>query len=172
MGDGHRAEPQPTASKRVAQTLTFTCSAGAIMTRSYYNEINPYAAQWLRNLISAGHIAPGDVDERSVTEVKTADLKGYSQCHFFAGIGGWSLALRRAGWPDVEPVWTISCPCPPWSRGRIWHTERAGTKDHRDLWPAILPLIVKVRPVRIFGEQVAGKKAEPWIGRTTIDLIR
>ena len=30
---------------------------------AYYNEIDPYAAQWLRNLINAGHIAPGIVDE-------------------------------------------------------------------------------------------------------------
>lgn len=33
---------------------------------AYYNEFDPYAAQWLRNLIAAGHIAPGDVDERSI----------------------------------------------------------------------------------------------------------
>lgn len=31
---------------------------------SYYNEFDPYAAQWLRNLIAAGAIAPGEVDER------------------------------------------------------------------------------------------------------------
>jgi len=31
---------------------------------SYYNEHDPKAAQWLRNLIDAGHIAPGIVDER------------------------------------------------------------------------------------------------------------
>lgn len=33
---------------------------------AYYNEIDPYAAQWLRNLIAAGHIAAGDVDERRI----------------------------------------------------------------------------------------------------------
>lgn len=26
---------------------------------AWYNEIDPFAAQWLRNLIDAGHIAPG-----------------------------------------------------------------------------------------------------------------
>ncbi|HAI34251.1 MAG TPA: DNA cytosine methyltransferase, partial [Alcanivorax sp.] len=31
---------------------------------AYYNEIDPFAAQWLRELIAAGLIAPGDVDER------------------------------------------------------------------------------------------------------------
>ena len=30
---------------------------------AYYNEIEPYAAEWLRNLIAEGLIAPGDVDE-------------------------------------------------------------------------------------------------------------
>ncbi|WP_211243393.1 hypothetical protein [Chitiniphilus eburneus] len=34
---------------------------------AYYNEHDKFAAQWLRNLIAAGHIAPGDVDERSGT---------------------------------------------------------------------------------------------------------
>lgn len=64
--------------------------------RAYYNEIDPYAAQWLRNLIAAGHIAPGDVDERSIADVRADDLVGYTQCHFFAGIGVWSHALRMA----------------------------------------------------------------------------
>jgi hypothetical protein len=78
------------------------------MTGVYYNELDPYAAQWLRNLIAAGHIAPGDVDERSIEDVRPDDLVGYGQCHFFAGIGGWSRALRLAGIPDDYPVWTGS----------------------------------------------------------------
>ncbi|NDI17943.1 MAG: DNA cytosine methyltransferase, partial [Verrucomicrobia bacterium] len=80
---------------------------------AYYNEIDPYAAQWLRNLIEAGHIAPGIVDERSIEDVTPNELKHFTQCHFFAGIGVWSLALRRAGWADDRPVWTGSCPCQP-----------------------------------------------------------
>ena len=55
---------------------------------AYYNEFDPYAAQWLRNLIHAGLIATGDVDERSIRDVHPVDLLGYTQCHFFAGIGG------------------------------------------------------------------------------------
>jgi hypothetical protein len=82
---------------------------------AYCNEIDPYAAQWLRNLIAAGHIAPGDVDERDIRDVRPSDLLGYRQCHFFAGIGVWSYALRRAGWPDNRPVWTGSEPCQPFS---------------------------------------------------------
>ena len=76
----------------------------------YYNENDPYAAQWLRNLVTAGHIAPGEVDERSIEDVYPNDLVGFSQCHFFAGIGVWSYALRRAGWPDDKEAWTGSCP--------------------------------------------------------------
>lgn len=33
---------------------------------AYYNEIDPFAAAWLRELIADGRIAPGDVDERSI----------------------------------------------------------------------------------------------------------
>ena len=60
------------------------------MSGAYYNEHDPFAAEWLRRLILFGHIAEGDVDERSIEDVNPDDLKGYDQCHFFAGIGVWS----------------------------------------------------------------------------------
>ncbi len=63
------------------------------MRPAYYNEFDPIAAEWLRRLIAAGHIAPGDVDERSIEDVRPDDLLGYAQCHFFDGIGVWSYAL-------------------------------------------------------------------------------
>jgi len=116
-----------------------------------YNENDPFAAQWLRNLIDAGLIAPGDVDERSITDVKADDLAGYGQCHFFAGIGGWSRALRLAGWEDNRPVWTGSCPCQPFSCAG----KQRGTKDERHLWPEFARLIGECKPETIFGEQVA-----------------
>lgn len=75
------------------------------MAGAYYNEIDPHAAEWLRALITAGAIAPGEVDERSIKDVKPDDLHGFTQCHFFAGIGVWSYALRNAGWPDDRRVW-------------------------------------------------------------------
>lgn len=86
---------------------------------AYYNEVDPYAAEWLRNLILCGLIAPGDVDERSIEDVTPADLRGYTQCHFFAGIGVWSYALRMAQWPDSRPVWTGSCPRPSGTLARL-----------------------------------------------------
>jgi DNA (cytosine-5)-methyltransferase 1 len=133
---------------------------------AYYNEIDPAAAQWLRNLIAAGHIAPGDVDTRSIEDVHPADLKPYTQCHFFAGIGVWSHALRLAGWADERPVWTGSCPCQPFSAAG----KGAGFTDERHLWPAWHHLISQCSPGAIFGEQVASKDAEPWLDLVHTDL--
>jgi DNA (cytosine-5)-methyltransferase 1 len=133
---------------------------------AYYNEIDPYAAQWLRNLIAAGEIAPGDVDERSIVEVKADDIKGYKQCHFFAGIGGWSYALRLAGVPDDRFVWTGSCPCQPFSAAG---QGKAGD-DERHLWPAWLPLIAECRPPIVFGEQVAAAIGWGWVDLVFNDL--
>jgi len=137
------------------------------MTRpAYYNEIDPVAAQWLRNLIDAGHIAPGIVDERSIEDVRPGDLEGFAQCHFFAGIGVWSRGLRQAGWPDDRPVWTGSCPCQPFSAAG----KGAGFSDERHLWPAWHYLIQKRKPAAIFGEQVASKDADPWIDLVHTDM--
>lgn len=133
---------------------------------AYYNEIGPYAAEWLRNLIAAGHIAPGVVDTRSIEDVHPADLKDFTQCHFFAGIGVWSLALRRAGWPDDRPVWTGSCPCQPFSAAG----QGAGFADERHLWPAFHHLIRQRRPAAVLGEQVASKDADPWIDLVQDDM--
>lgn len=133
---------------------------------AYYNEIDPYAAQWLRNLIVAGRIAPGDVDERSILEVKPDDLRGYAQCHFFAGIGGWSYALRLAGWPDDRPVWTGSCPCQPFSAAG----KQRGSDDERHLWPTFFDLIRECGPGSVFGEQVAGAAGLAWLDHVCADL--
>ena len=133
---------------------------------AYYNEIDPFAASWLRELIQAGHIAPGDVDERSIEDVRPADLLGYTQCHFFAGIGGWSLALRLAGIPDDYPIWTGSCPCQPFSSAGAG----AGFDDPRHLWPSFAWLIAQCRPAVVAGEQVASKATGPWFDLVQADL--
>lgn len=137
---------------------------------AYYNEFEPYAAQWLRNLISAGHIAPGDVDERSIVDVGADDLKGYTQCHFFAGIGGWSLAARLAGWSDDRELWTGSPPCQPYSVGSVAHGGAKGQADERHLWPYFGALIRERRPANIFGEQVGAAIAWGWWDEVCWDL--
>ena len=136
------------------------------MNRAYYNENNAFAAQWLRNLIVAGHIAAGDVDERSVIDVCASDLIKYDQCHFFAGIGGWSYALRLAGWPNDRPVWTGSCPCQPFSCAG----KQKGFADERHLWPNFFRLIAKCRPAAVFGEQVSRRGGLEWLVAVRSDL--
>ncbi|EGT0451674.1 DNA cytosine methyltransferase [Serratia marcescens] len=128
--------------------------------------MDPYAAQWLRNLIAAGHIAPGDVDERSIEDVKPDDIQNYTQCHFFAGIGVWSYALRNAGWPDDKPVWTGSCPCQPFSAAG----KGDGFDDERHLWPHFHWLISECRPEHVLGEQVASGNANAWFDLVQADL--
>ncbi|TYG17689.1 DNA cytosine methyltransferase [Klebsiella variicola] len=133
---------------------------------AYYNEIDPFAAQWLRNLIAAGHIAQGEVDERSIEDVTPDDLRGFTQCHFFAGIGVWSHSLRLAGWPDDRPVWTGSCPCQPFSAAG----KGDGFADERHLWPHFFHLISERRPQHVFGEQVASGNANTWFDLVQADL--
>ena len=131
-----------------------------------YNEIDPYAAAWLRNLIAAGHIAAGVVDERSIVELDPDYLRGFVQCHFFAGIGIWSHALRRAGWADERPVWTGSCPCQPFSAAG----KGEGHEDERHLWPAWQRLISECRPAAVLGEQVAGAAGLGWLDVVLTDM--
>ena len=135
---------------------------------NYYNEFDPKAAAWLRELIKGGYIANGVVDERSITDVQPDELREYTQCHFFAGIGGWSYALRLAGWPDDRPVWTGSCPCQPFSAAG----KQLGTADARHLWPVFHNLIAQCRPDVVFGEQVEGAVGKGWLDGVCGDLER
>ena len=132
----------------------------------YYNEIEPFAIEWLENLIAAGELPAGTVDKRSVVDVQAQDLKGYTACHFFAGIGGWPYALRLAEWPKGVPVWTGSCPCQPLSSAG----KQLGERDERHLWPAWFDLIEECRPATIFGEQVASADGREWLAGVRADL--
>lgn len=133
---------------------------------AYYNEIDPKAAAWLRELIKQGHIADGVVDERSIVDVTPDEIRGFTQCHFFAGIGVWSYALRSAGWADDRPVWTGSCPCQPFSAAG----RRGGVNDERHLWPHWHHLISQCQPSIVFGEQVASKDGLGWLDLVSTDM--
>lgn len=138
---------------------------------AYYNEIDPDACAVLRQCIADGLIAPGDVDSRSIVDVQTEDLRGYTQAHFFAGGGLWSVAARLAGWPDDKPLWTGSCPCQSFSVAG----KRLGTDDPRHLWPHLFRLFRECRargygPPVLVGEQVSGKAGYGWLDGVRADL--
>ena len=126
---------------------------------NYYNEWDPQAAAWLRELIAERLIPRGLVDERSITDVKAEDLEGFTQCHFFAGIGGWPLALQLAGVSHKTRLWTGSPPCQPFSAAG----KQLGQFDPRHLAPVFLSLISECRPPVLFGEQVAPAIAKSWM---------
>lgn len=139
--------------------------------RALYNEIDPVAAHVLRAMIADGHIAPGDVCERSIKDLKADDLRGYNQVHLFAGGGFWSVSARLAGWRDDKPLWTASCPCQPFSQAG----KGAGTDDPRHLWPDVGRLVREALadgqhvPV-IVGEQVGGSAGYDWFNGVCTDL--
>lgn len=133
---------------------------------NYYNDNDTFTCSWLENLIADGHLPPGDVDRRSITEVRPNDLAAYSQHHFFAGIGGWPYALDLAGWPRDRPVLTASVPCQPLSGAGL----RQGHVDERHLWPPLFELIAELRPPICFGEQVASSDGYEWLAGVRTDL--
>jgi DNA (cytosine-5)-methyltransferase 1 len=135
---------------------------------NYYNEHDPKAAEWLRQLIAAGQIPPGHVDERDILKVHPSDLSPFTQCHFFAGVGGWPLALDLAGVDSTVPLWTGSCPCQPFSVAG----KGLGTADERHLWPVFANLVRECRPPVVFGEQVASKAGREWLAGVRADLER
>lgn len=137
-------------------------------TLAYYNEFDKKSAAWLRELIKQGHIASGIVDERSIKDVKPEDLQRFTQCHFFAGIGGWSYALRLAGIPDNFPCWTGSPPCQPFSTAG----KQLGQLDERHLAPTFMRLVDECKPAILFGEQVAAAIGKHWLDDLFTELER
>lgn len=133
---------------------------------NYINEFDAKTAAWLRQLIKDKLIPDAHVDERSITDVQPDDLSGFTQCHFFAGIGGWPLALQLSGWPTDRPVWTGSCPCQPYSSSG----RNLGNDDERNLWPHFFRLIKACKPEYVFGEQVENAVGHGWIDMVFSDL--
>ncbi len=131
-----------------------------------YNEIEPNAAAWMKNLMDAGEIPQGKIDVRPIQQITGTDLAGLRQFHTFVGIGGWPLALRLAGWPEDREVWTGSCPCQPFSSAG----KGGGVADARHLWPEFFRLIKECRPATVFGEQVGSKAGIGWLDGVQADL--
>jgi DNA (cytosine-5)-methyltransferase 1 len=136
------------------------------MNGVYYNENDRYTAQWLRNLIEAGLLPSGTIDDRDIRKVVGDDVQGFREQHWFGGIGGWSLAIRLAGWPAGREVWTGSCPCQPYSSAG----KRKGAADERALWPELLRLVAERRPATLFGEQTASALGREWLDGVRVDL--
>lgn len=134
----------------------------------YYNDNDPKSIKWLEALKQVGAIGPGTIDGRSIKDVKSNNLAGFTRCHFFAGIGGWEYALQLAGWPADRPVWTGSCPCQPFSRAG----KGKGEKDPRHLWPDFHRLIAECHPQYVFGEQVESAIGKGWLDGISADLER
>src|SRR6185295_2290415 len=146
-----------------------TTSGRSSAMTTLYNENHAFAASWLRQLERSRHIAPGVVDDRSITDLTAGDLAGVRQFHAFAGLGGWSYALRLAGVPDDAFVWTGSCPCQPFSNAG-GHAGAAGTSDRRHLWPVWRDLIAQCFPPVLFGEQVSNGAGRAWFDVVRADL--
>ena len=135
---------------------------------AYYNEFDPKAAAWIRQLIKNGMIADGEVDERSITEVTADEIRGFTQHHFFAGIGGWSYSLRLANWADSRPVCTASLPCQPFSVAGA----QKGVDDERHLLPHFIELVKQCNFQTIFGEQVPGAIKHGWLDDLCTEMER
>lgn len=136
--------------------------------KAYYNEFDPKAAAWLRQLIKNGLIMDGIVDDRSIIEVQTDDLKGFTRHHFFAGVGGWEKALELANWPIDRPVCTASLPCQPFSVAGA----QKGKEDERHLLPHFIELVKQCNFQTIFGEQVPGAIKHGWLDDLCTEMER
>lgn len=133
---------------------------------NYYNEWDKFAAGRLQTLIDCGMIPKGHVDTRSICDVEPTDLRGYVQHHFFAGAGGWPLALQLAGWPTSRRVWTASLPCQPWSCAG----KGKGADDDRNLWPSFYRLWKECKPDECFGEQSPHAISKGWLDAVANDF--
>jgi DNA (cytosine-5)-methyltransferase 1 len=97
--------------------------------------------------------------KEALPKLSQKTLTGSPSVIFFAGIGGWPLALRLAGVSEDTPLWTGSPPCQPFSAAG----KQLGQFDPRHLATVFLNLISECRPPVIFGEQVAPAIAKSWM---------
>lgn len=117
-----------------------------------YNDIEKYAEKLLTLRINDEWLPRGRVSTEDIRDLCETDLSKYSHCHLFAGIGGFPLAARMAGLPDDFKFFTAGFPCQPFSNAG----QRAGTQDHRYLWPETLAALTSHGPDVAILENVAG----------------
>jgi DNA (cytosine-5)-methyltransferase 1 len=60
---------------------------------AYYNEIDSWCCDLLRERIATGDLPAGIVDNRDIRLVQLGELRDFGQLHFFAGIGGGAAGL-------------------------------------------------------------------------------
>ena len=130
----------------------------------FYNDNNKNCCDKLQRLIDRGAILSGKISSKDIRDITT--VNSFSQCHFFAGIGGWPLAFNLARIPKDANVWSGSCPCQPFSVAG----KQKGFEDDRHIWPEFFRLIKISRPTIIFGEQVASRIALQWWDSVAFDL--
>lgn len=131
-----------------------------------YNDIDPFCCDWLEELIRKGEIPPGIVRRCSIEDLTAEYCSQFTQCHFFAGVGGWPLALRISGVAPETRLWTASLPCQPFSKmgNQLRH------EDSRHLYPTFEALVAECQPPTIFGEQVACASGVEWIDGVSVGM--
>lgn len=115
-----------------------------------YTDNDSFCCKVLRARVADGGLPVGDVLEKNIEEVKADDLAGYEQIHLFAGIGGFGLACKLAGWEGS--LLTGGFPCQDISLsgpGAGLSGERSG------LWREMVRTIRLVRPRHVIVENVA-----------------
>ncbi len=122
------------------------------MSLHYYNEHDAYRAAVLRERMDEGLLPKGVVDERDIETVPDEDFLGYTQIHLFAGIGGFPLGLRLAGFSEQRRIVSGGFPCQDISNAG----KRAGITGSRSrLWREMVRCVRVVRPELVFVENVA-----------------
>ena len=96
----------------------------------------------------------GVVDERPIDAVKPGDLRGFTQCHFFAGIGGWSLLCGSHSGPTTGQCGPEGAHANPSAS-----PARRGGSTTREPVARVLPPHRGVPTCTVFGEQVAAAMA-------------
>lgn len=132
-----------------------------------YTDIDEFCIWWIKRLVLQQELPYGECLTEDITNFDMGLLEWYNHCHFFAGIGGWALALSMAGVTHDFNVWTGSCPCQPFSTAS---TNPKGVEDDRHLWPEMERLIDFGKPTTFFGEQVASKYGWDWLSNVRADL--